>query len=98
ESSTLVRTRVVEARHRQRARYANDGLRLNAELTPGLMARYCDTDTAGHRLLQTAVTRLALSARGYDRVRKVARAIAGLAGVEQVAADHIGEALQFRMF
>ena len=61
------------------------------------MVRHCATDRAGLRVLTAAVTRMKLSARGYDRVRKVARTIADLAGEEATSADHIAEALQFRM-
>jgi magnesium chelatase family protein len=60
------------------------------------MARYCATDRAGMRLLE-AVRRMALSARGYDRVRKVARTIADLTRTESISSDHIAESLQFRM-
>jgi magnesium chelatase family protein len=97
ESSAEVRARVVPARERQRARYEDAGIRTNAELTPRLLASWCRLDRDGLRLLGGAVRRMALSARGYDRVRKVARTIADLSGSETVAADHIGEALQFRM-
>jgi magnesium chelatase family protein len=97
ESSEDVRLRVIGARERQRARYASDGVRTNAELFPSLMTRYCGTDAAGRRLLDAAVTRMALSARAYDRIHKVARTIADLAGVERIGADQIAEALQFRM-
>jgi magnesium chelatase family protein len=54
-------------------------------------------DDAGVRLLATAAARMALSARGYDRVRKVARTIADLAGADVLDAEHVAEALQFRM-
>lgn len=97
EASAAVRARVVGARDRQRGRYDGEGLRTNAELTPALMARHCRLDRAGVRLLSAAVQRLALSGRGYDRVRKVARTIADLAGAEEIAADHVAEALQFRI-
>ncbi len=97
ESSVTVRERVVRARERQSTRYASERLRTNAELTPALMARHCGTDAAGRHLLGSAVTRLTLSARAYDRVHKVARTIADLDGGDGVRADHIAEALQFRM-
>ena len=97
ELSAPVRARVVLARSRQAARYAEERVLTNAELTPAMMARHCATDRAGMRVLAAAVTRLKLSARGFDRVRKVARTIADLAGEDAIGADHIAEALQFRM-
>jgi magnesium chelatase family protein len=97
ESSADVRARVVAARELQMARYERDGVHTNAELTPGLMARHCALDRAGLRVLSAAVHHLALSARGYDRVRKVARTIADLARADTVGGDHVAEALQFRM-
>jgi magnesium chelatase family protein len=97
EPSRDVRARVVEARRRQRDRYASERISTNAALTPALMTKHCDLDRAGVRMMTTAVRRMALSARAYDRVRKVARTIADLAGDERVGADHIAEALQFRM-
>jgi magnesium chelatase family protein len=97
ESSASVRVRVLAARERQRARYCGAPVRTNAELTPALLARHCSLDRSGASLLAAAVTRLALSARAYDRVRKVARTIADLSGSETVDADHLAEALQFRM-
>ena len=97
ESSAAVRARVVAARARQVARHSGDGIMTNAELTPPLMAKYCAADQAALRVLRAAMTRMSLSARGYDRVRKVARTIADLAGEDRISADHIAEALQFRM-
>ena len=97
ESSSDVRARVVAARERQCLRYAGAVARTNAELTPGLMAEHCRLDRSGLRMLSAAVERMALSARGYDRVRKVARTIADLGGAEDIRADDIAEALQFRM-
>jgi magnesium chelatase family protein len=96
EPSSAVRARVTAARALQQHRYAEAGVSTNGALTPALMARYCRLDRAGLRVLSAAVDRLGLTARGYDRVRKVARTIADLAGEETVGADHIAEALQFR--
>jgi magnesium chelatase family protein len=61
------------------------------------MPRYCALDRGAAQILATAATKMALSARGYDRVRKVARTIADLAGADALDADHIAEALQFRI-
>jgi len=96
EPSTSVRERVMLARERQLDRHPAGGIRTNAELTPALMAEYCRLDSRSTRLLDAAVTRMALSARAYDRVRKVARTIADLEGAD-IAVDHVAEALQFRM-
>jgi magnesium chelatase family protein len=97
EPSAAVRARVVGARERQRERYAAASIRTNAELTPRLTAVHCGLDARGIRLLNAASNRMALSARGYDRVRKVARTVADLAASESIHADHLAEALQFRM-
>jgi magnesium chelatase family protein len=96
ESSAAVRARVVDARARQQLRYEGTGVRANASLSPALMARHCRLDRAGLRLLGASVQKLGLSARGYDRIRKVARTIADLAGAGDIEADHVAEALQFR--
>ena len=96
EPSAAVRERVVAARARQGARYESRGIRANAELTPSLIARYCALDRAGTKLIQSSVTRLGVSARGYDRVRAVARTIADLEGADAIDAAHLAEALQFR--
>jgi magnesium chelatase family protein len=96
EPSAVVRERVTAARARQRDRYLSSGIRTNAELTPSLAARHCALDRAGTRLIQSSVSRLGLSARGYDRVRAVARTIADLEGAASIGADHLAEALQFR--
>ena len=97
EVSADVRTRVVAARERQRDRYKDSGIRTNAALSPALMRAHCGLDRGAAKLLHSAARRMALSARAYDRVRKVARTIADLAGDAEVGADHIAEALQFRM-
>ena len=97
EPSVEVCARVVAARARQAERYAAHGIATNAQLTPRLMAAHCGADRAALHVLRAAMQKMSLSARGYDRVRKVARTIADLAGDDRVAADHLAEALQFRM-
>jgi magnesium chelatase family protein len=96
ETSADVRARVCAARERQRQRYQDDGIRTNSELTPTLLARDCHLDPAAVRILTLASRRLGLSARGYDRARKVARTIADLAADDRVSAEHVAESLQFR--
>jgi magnesium chelatase family protein len=97
EPSAGVRGRVVDARARQHERTGAQGVRTNAALTAQMMASHCRLDSSALRILAGAVQRLGLSARGYDRVRKVARTIADLAGSQNIEAGHIAEALQFRM-
>jgi magnesium chelatase family protein len=97
EPSADVRARVVAARERQAARFAGGGVATNAELTPALMAEHCAIDRGSLRVVKAAITTLSLSARGYDRVRKVARTIADLAGDDRLSAEHLAEAVQFRM-
>ncbi|MGE3179966.1 MAG: magnesium chelatase, partial [Vicinamibacterales bacterium] len=91
-----VRGRVEAARDRQRARFESDGIRTNSGMTPSLLARHCALDAPAARVLTLAASRLALSARGFDRVRRVARTIADLAASDRVTADHVAEGLQFR--
>jgi magnesium chelatase family protein len=97
ESSSVVRERVVAARARQQQRLADAGAETNASLTPKQLAVQCRLDAAGLRLMRSAVDRLGLTARGYDRMRRVARTIADLEGADRVAAGHVAEALQFRL-
>ena len=96
ETSQEVRGRVAAARARQRRRNSAQPSRTNADLRGARLSRHCALAADGRRLLQRAVTRLGLSARGYDRVRRVARTIADLAGESAVAASHVAEALGYR--
>jgi magnesium chelatase family protein len=63
---------------------------------PRLVRRHCSLEPRGQGLLQSAVERLGLSTRGFDRVLRVARTCADLAGAEQVAAEHVAEAIHYR--
>jgi len=96
ESSASVRQRVLHARERQRERFRGAGLRANAEMSGRQTRRFCAPPPEAERLLGQAISRLGLSARGHDRVLKVARTIADLAGAECLAPEHCAEAIQYR--
>jgi magnesium chelatase family protein len=96
ESSTAVRARVEAARRRQAERLAGSGARVNARMSGRQVRRFCPVPPEATRLLAQAVSRLGLSARGHDRVLKVARTIADLAGCERIATEHVSEAVQYR--
>ena len=96
ESSERIRRRVVGARERQRLRLRVDGLFSNAQMSPRQLRQYCPLDAEGERMLETAMTRLGLSARAYDRILKVARTIADLEGAEEIGAAHLAEAVGYR--
>jgi magnesium chelatase family protein len=96
EDSEIIRKRVMAARAVQTERYQGMPLHCNAQLRTGHLRKYCRVDTAGRTLVEQAVARLGLSARGYMRVIKVARTIADLQGVEQIQSAHLAEAIQYR--
>lgn len=96
ETSAAIRTRVVEARGRQQRRLGETRTTTNARLTHAQIRRHCTLTAELGDLLQGAMERLCLSARAYDRILKVARTIADLGGAEEIAADHLLEAIHYR--
>jgi magnesium chelatase family protein len=97
EPSRLIRGRVEAARERQRARFSgHPGLHANAHMGPRELRRHCRLAAEAETLLRTAMTRLALSARAFHRILKVARTIADLAGQEEVGLAAVAEAIQYR--
>ncbi len=96
EPSATIRERVTEARGRQASRYRNDGLFCNAQLKPRHLKKYCRLTPEGRELLEGAISRLGLSARGYGRILRVARTIADLAASPSIQNEHVAEAIQYR--
>ncbi|MBV9275802.1 MAG: YifB family Mg chelatase-like AAA ATPase [Verrucomicrobia bacterium] len=97
ENSAAIRDRVRHARLIQQKRFAKESsIRSNNQMTTRLLKRYCRLDSSGIDLIRQAVTNLNLSARAYDRILKVARTIADLAASDQMTADHLAEAVQYR--
>ena len=96
ECSAEIRKRVVEARNRQLERFAGTGFYCNAQMTRREVVEYCQLDEAAQKILEKYFTALHLSARSHDRILKVARTIADLAGSNFIAAPHIAEAIQLR--
>jgi magnesium chelatase family protein len=96
ESSAALRTRVAHARQRQLERFRGQALFCNAQMGARDLRRYCAAAPAAERLLEEAMNKLALSARAYTRILKVARTIADLTDAECIAAGHVAEAIQYR--
>ncbi|MBS0633492.1 MAG: YifB family Mg chelatase-like AAA ATPase [Verrucomicrobia bacterium] len=96
ESSAAIRTRTQAARARQQARFAQSKTTANARMTHAQIRKHCVIDSTLGDLLQQAMEQLQLSARAYDRILKVARTIADLAGEEKISAPHLLEAIQYR--
>ena len=96
EASAPIRERVIAAREIQKARFAREGSNVNARMRHSEIRAHCALDSTLTDLLQMAMERLSLSARAYDRILKVARTIADLAGSTNIDAPHLLEAIQYR--
>ena len=98
ESSADIKARVDKARRIQQERFAGTGITCNAQMGPAEVRKYCELDSAGEILMKKAFDKMGLSARSYDRILRVARTIADLAGSETIQAVHVAEAIQYRTF
>ena len=97
EPSAVIRERVVKARHIQEERFRDHpGVHCNAQMSERMIHRYAEPDEHGISLLRTAMQRLALSARAYNRILKVARTIADLDNSQDVKPQHLAEAISYR--
>ena len=97
EKSELIRERVITARKIQEERFSNtEGIHCNAMMSSKVVKEMCIIQTAGQNLLTKAMEKLGLSARAYDRILKVSRTIADLAGSNEILIEHLAEAIQYR--
>jgi magnesium chelatase family protein len=97
EDSAAIRDRVIKARETQAERYKETpGTYCNAQMSAKQLREICTIDNFGQKLLKTAMERLNLSARAYDRILKVSRTIADLAASENIRPEHLAEAIQYR--
>ncbi|MEO8412517.1 MAG: YifB family Mg chelatase-like AAA ATPase [Ginsengibacter sp.] len=97
EKSETIRARVIKATERQASRFKdNPGIYCNAQMSSKMLKEICVITQAGSNLLKVAMEKLNLSARAYDRILKVSRTIADLAGSDDIKPEHLAEAIQYR--
>jgi magnesium chelatase family protein len=96
-TSSQMREKVVRAIGVQRERFGRDGTMTNASMTKPELEKFCELDEAGQALMKQGMEELGLSARAFDKVRKVARTIADLEGSGRIGAAHVSEAIQYRL-
>ncbi len=97
EKSEIIRKRVVAARNIQEKRFNDyEGIHCNAQMSSKLLHEVCKINKAGHLLLKNAMDKLSLSARAFDRILKVSRTVADLAGSQDIKTEHLAEAIHYR--
>jgi magnesium chelatase family protein len=96
EGSEEIRARVAAARERQLERFSGEGIFANAQMSPRQIRRFCKIDAECERMLESAMARIGLSARAYDRILKVSRTAADLDAAEEIGAQHVSEAVGYR--
>ena len=97
ESSSVIRERVIRARQKQYKRFSDQiGIYANAQMDSNLLKKICRIEKAGTLILKTAMEKLNLSARAYDRILKVSRTIADLDDQDEIRTEHLAEAIQYR--
>jgi magnesium chelatase family protein len=94
--SSAIREQVLAARQRQRERFGPESTMVNGRMNGKKLRKYCQLDDAGERVLKQAMTELGLSARAHDKVLRVSRTIADLAGRDDITADDVLEAVHYR--
>jgi magnesium chelatase family protein len=98
EPSAVIRDRVMQARALQQERFAKERGKLyaNGAMQAAQIRKYCGVNSEVKELLRSAIQQLGLSARAYDRILKLSRTIADLAGSEEIQVPHVAEAIQYR--
>ncbi|MEM2963756.1 MAG: ATP-binding protein [Candidatus Anstonellales archaeon] len=96
EPSCIIKERVQKAREIQIKRFKKDNIYSNAKMRSRHIKRYCQLSTDAREIIETAMHRLGLSARAYTRILKVSRTIADLVGSDDIKAEHVAEAIQYR--
>ena len=96
-TSAQMRVEVMAARERQQQRFSSSSTQCNGRMSSSEVRKFCKLDDAGTMLLKQAMYELGLSARAHDKLHKIARTIADMEGVEDIAADHLAQAIGYRI-